>query len=416
MIRVDQSHLPVSALTHPGMAGKKNEDRYAISAYHLSEENATPALLAVLCDGIGGHRAGEVAAEIAVNQISENLAASDGSLPLESLREGIQAASQGILTYSKSDMRFYGMGATCAVAWIIGRRLYTATVGDSRIYLVRGQNILQLSTDHTWVQEALESGLLQPEQVRNHPNAHVIRRFLGSPTPPDVDTRMRLLGNESDTQAEANQGLPLMPGDSLLLCSDGLTDVVDARDIYGTLHTLPIERAAQTLIDLACSRNAGDNITVVVIQVPEGLELPPAGEPYSPARASATRPLASAASRQEKPKQPSRARKWLLLLLSLLLVALLVVLLQIGSWLIGGRVLPTPTLRTPAAVVTLPPTQAVPGLNATGAIGSSPTETAGVSKTHVSFTATATQPAGSAAPTRAGVATITPWPTNTHQP
>ena len=71
MIRVEQSHLPVAARTHPGMAGKQNEDRYAVSAYRLSEENATPALLAVLSDGIGGHRAGEVAAEIAVNQISE---------------------------------------------------------------------------------------------------------------------------------------------------------------------------------------------------------------------------------------------------------------------------------------------------------------------------------------------------------
>jgi hypothetical protein len=109
-------------------------------------------------------------------------------------------------------------------------------------------------------------------------------------------------------------------------------------------------------------------------------------------------------------------RKWLLLLFSLLLVALLVVLLQIGSWLIGGRVLPTPTLRTPAAVVTLPPTQAVPGLNATGAIEASPTVTSGVSQTVISSTWTVTQPAGSAAPTRAGVATITPWPTNTHQP
>ena len=130
MIRVEQSHLPVAARTHPGMAGKQNEDRYAVSAYRLSEENATPALLAVLSDGIGGHRAGEVAAEIAVNQISENLAASDGHLPLASLRESIQAASQGILTHAKTGAHLFGMGATCAVAWIIDPTLFQSKRGN----------------------------------------------------------------------------------------------------------------------------------------------------------------------------------------------------------------------------------------------------------------------------------------------
>ncbi|GAP13263.1 serine/threonine protein phosphatase [Longilinea arvoryzae] len=417
MIRVDQSHLPVSALTHPGMAGKKNEDRYAISAYHLGVENATPALVAVLSDGIGGHRAGEVAAEIAVNQISENLAASDGSLPLASLRESIQAASQGILTYSKKDPQLYGMGATCAVTWIIGRRLYTATVGDSRIYLVRGQNILQLSTDHTWVQEALESGILKPEQVHNHPNAHVIRRFLGSPTPPDVDMRMRLLGGETDTQAEANQGLPLMSGDTLLLCTDGLTDVVAAADIYSTLRTLPIERAVQTLIDLACSRNASDNITVIAIQIPENYEPQQLTEPRSAAQSSSTRPLATESGRPAEPRRANRAlrrlRKWLLLVIGLVLVAALVIVLQIGSIFLGGRRLPTPTPRTPAPAVTLPFTQPVPGINATlqpSAVSPTTTAPTGASPT----VAGPTQPTALTA--RPGAVTLTPWPTNTTQP
>lgn len=411
MIRVEQSHLPVSALTHPGMAGKKNEDRYAVSAYHLSENNATPALLAVLSDGIGGHRAGEVAAEIAVNQISENLAASDGSLPLASLRESIQAASQGILTVAQNDARLYSMGATCAVAWIIGRRLYTATVGDSRIYLVREQSILQLSTDHTWIQEALDSGILQPEQVHNHPNAHVIRRYLGSPVVPDVDVRMRLLGDETDTQAEANQGLPLLPGDVLLLCSDGLTDVVTAADIYATLRALPFERAAQTLIDLACSRNGSDNITVIVIQVPENFEPQRFGETRNAGNASDTRPLKSEPAREVPPRRPGKAarlaRRWLLVLLGLLVVALLVIALQIGSWLAGGRKLPTPTPRTPVPAVTLPATQAIPGLNAP-LVSTAPPATLAPS-----WTATSRQPSRTPA---SGASTLTPWPTNTLKP
>jgi len=402
MIRVEQSHLPVAARTHPGMAGKKNEDRYAVSAYQLSEENATPSLLAVLSDGIGGHRAGEVAAEIAVNQISENLAASDGRLPLASLRESIQAASQGILTHAKSGAHLFGMGATCAVAWIIGRRLYTATVGDSRIYLVRGQNILQLSTDHTWIQEALESGLLQPEQVENHPNAHVIRRFLGSPTPPDVDVRMRLLGGESDTQAEANQGLPLMPDDMLLLCSDGLTDVVVAGEIYSTLRALPIERAAQTLIELACSRNANDNITVIAIQVPENFA-PRRSEPRGAVDPHATRPLPREPLAPEpvQPRHASPARKVLRWLLIILLAALVTTALLVGSWLIGDRRLPSPTPRASAPAVTLPATQSAPGLNAT-LPAASPPVTPQLSATP-----------GAALTQRPGGATLTPWPTNT---
>ncbi|NMB68821.1 MAG: SpoIIE family protein phosphatase [Chloroflexi bacterium] len=400
MIRVEQSHLPVAARTHPGMAGKQNEDRYAVSAYHLSEENATPALLAVLSDGIGGHRAGEVAAEIAVNQISENLAASDGRLPLASLRESIQAASQGILTHSKTGAHLFGMGATCAVAWIIGRRLYTATVGDSRIYLVRGQNILQLSTDHTWIQEALESGLLLPGQVENHPNAHVIRRFLGSPTPPDVDVRMRLLGGESDTQAEANQGLPLMPDDVLLLCSDGLTDVVTAGEIYSTLRALPIERAAQTLVDLACSRNASDNITVIAIQVPENFT-PHRSEPRGAVDEYATRPLPREPLAPQPARRASPVRKVLRWLLILLLAALVATALLVGSWLIGDRRLPSPTPRATVPAVTLPATQAVPGLHATLPTAGRPAQP------QISATP------GAAITPRPGGATLTPWPTNT---
>jgi PPM family protein phosphatase len=90
----------------------------------------------------------------------------------------------------ESDAARQGMGATCVAALIIGRRLYAVTVGDSRLYLMREGTIRQLSTDHTWIQEALEAGILQPEDANGHPNAHVIRRYLGSPKPPEVDHRI----------------------------------------------------------------------------------------------------------------------------------------------------------------------------------------------------------------------------------
>ena len=108
------------------------------------------------------------------------------------------------------------MGATCACAWLVGERLYTATVGDSRVYLLRGERIQRVSTDHTWIQEALERGVLRPEQISGHPNAHIIRRYLGSPVAPEVDLRLRVSGEESDEQALANQGTLLLPGDRVL--------------------------------------------------------------------------------------------------------------------------------------------------------------------------------------------------------
>jgi protein phosphatase len=151
---------------------------------------------------------------------------------------------------------------------VIGDRLYTGTVGDSRVYLVRGKTIHQLTTDHTWIQEALEKGLLKPEQARGHPNAHVIRRFVGSPTPPEVDLRLRLTPDEPDEQAVANQGMRLLRGDRLLLCSDGLTDMVSNDEILHGLGNRDLQGGVESLVDLACRRGGHDNITAVVLEAP----------------------------------------------------------------------------------------------------------------------------------------------------
>jgi protein phosphatase len=275
MIRTPHAHLQTTALTHPGTSGRTNEDRFAVSSYQLSETDPTPALFAIVSDGIGGHQAGEVAAEMAVEIISQAVAQSDGSRPLEVLDGAIQSASQAIAVRAKDDTQRLGMGTTCACAWVVGSRLFTASVGDSRIYLLRGGNIRQLTVDHTWVQEAMEKGILNPDQARSHPNLHVIRRYLGSPKMPQADTRLRLAKDESDTQSRRNQGLPLQPKDVLLLCTDGLTDLVNDISIVATIHNLELtgpglQSAAQSLVDLAVERGAPDNITVILMAVPAG--------------------------------------------------------------------------------------------------------------------------------------------------
>jgi len=269
MIPTKRAHLLVAALSHPGMKGKNNEDRYAVTSYLLEKPEGARAVFAIVADGIGGHRAGEVAAEMAVDYITENVAQSDGSHPLDTLKKAIQTASQEIVAKAASDEGKQGMGSTCACAWIIEKKLYTATVGDSRIYLLRGATIRQLSTDHTWVQEAIEKGILTPAQAREHPNVHVIRRYLGSQVIPEPDFRLRLDPADSNSRAEKHQGLELKGGDILLLCSDGLTDLVWDDEILEQVRLARnLDAAAKALIDLANERGGHDNITVVLMSVP----------------------------------------------------------------------------------------------------------------------------------------------------
>lgn len=272
MIRTTHAPLDIAAVTHPGMAGRQNEDRLAVSSYHVGQDDPTLSVFAIVSDGVGGHHAGEVAAEMAVETISHMVAQSDARQPLETLDNAIQVTSDAIASKAKDDAQRLGMGTTCACAWVIGNRLFTASVGDSRIYLLRNGGLMQLTVDHTWVQEAVEKGILNPQEVRYHPNVHVIRRYLGSTKTPRADIRMRLAANESDTQSRSNQGLSLLPGDLLLLCTDGLTDIVENAKIELTVRGLDVQLAAQALVDLACARGGKDNITVVVLQVP-GLDL-----------------------------------------------------------------------------------------------------------------------------------------------
>jgi len=270
MIRTSLPHVHVAALSHAGMSGKDNEDRYAVSSFHLSNDDPRPAVFAVVADGIGGHLAGEIAAELAVNYITAGVAESNARKPVKILESVIQNASQSISSHSASSESENGMGSTCACAWIIEDKLYTAYVGDSRIYLLRGKFIQRLTIDHTWVQEAYEKGIITAEQMRDHPNQHVIRRYLGGIRLPDVDFRLRIDNAESDEESENNQGFHLESGDTVLVCSDGLTDLVWDDEIQKIIRSKKdVRQAAEALVDLANERGGHDNITVVLMSMPK---------------------------------------------------------------------------------------------------------------------------------------------------
>ncbi|MDX9851738.1 MAG: protein phosphatase 2C domain-containing protein [Anaerolineaceae bacterium] len=254
------------------MSGKNNEDRFGVTAFQISNKNPTPVLVAVLSDGVGGHKAGEVAAELAVNQIMQAVTESKGQSPVQTMEEGINRANQAIFAESQKDNGKQGMAATVAVTWMIGHRLFTASVGDSRIYLMRGTSIRQLSVDHTWIQEALDNNIITPDEVEGNPNRHVIRRYLGGPNPPETDFRMRLNQGEPDQQAYNNQGVAIQTGDRLLLCSDGLTDLVSDAEILAAFNGIDANQAVDNLIDLANQRGGHDNITIITYEIPDGIQ------------------------------------------------------------------------------------------------------------------------------------------------
>jgi PPM family protein phosphatase len=269
MIRTTLAHLHVAALSHAGMSGKNNEDRYAISSFKLAVDDPRPALFAVVADGIGGHHAGEVAAELAVNYISMHVAESNAKKPSKILESSIHDASQAIAAHAASKESERGMGATCACVWIIENRLHTAYVGDTRIYLLRGKFIQRLTIDHTWVQEAFEKGIITAEQIHDHPNVHVIRRHLGGTKPPEVDFRLRIDNEETNEESIENQGFHLQPGDTILICTDGLTDLVWDDEIQRIIRSKKdLKSAAEALVSLANERGGHDNITAVLLAMP----------------------------------------------------------------------------------------------------------------------------------------------------
>jgi len=268
MIQTNKPHLIIKADSHPGMTGKQNEDRYRVTSFLMGTIEKTPSVLAVLCDGIGGHRAGEVAAEIGVSIITETIDAGSLRKPLKALDSAIRRANDVVYVASEEDSGRAGMGATCACAWVIGDRLYTANLGDSRVYLLREGHFFQLTTDHTWIQEALDAGIITNEDGSSHPNAHVIRRYLGSKKAPEPDFRLWVFEGEEDEDAIKNQGLHLQTGDVVMLCSDGLTDLASDEEIRKVIQDNPLDDVPGMLIDLANSRGGHDNTTVVLMKVP----------------------------------------------------------------------------------------------------------------------------------------------------
>ncbi|MBO0781806.1 MAG: Stp1/IreP family PP2C-type Ser/Thr phosphatase [Ktedonobacteraceae bacterium] len=255
-----QLHLDVAQLTDVGRRRPHNEDNMAYVIPKDPQVMARKGALFIVADGMGGHAAGEVASEIAVDTVSTFYYQDESDDILVSLVRSIKRANTLIHQRAAENMSRSGMGTTCVVAILRGDMACIANVGDSRAYLVRRGQGKQVSQDHSWVEEQVRAGLLSQEQARSHAQRNVITRSLG--TQPDV---------EVDIFTEK-----LEDGDTLVLCSDGLSGMVGDEELHSIVDQYVPRESVYRLIERANENGGADNITAIVVHVLEtGAESPP---------------------------------------------------------------------------------------------------------------------------------------------
>ncbi|GCF07896.1 Stp1/IreP family PP2C-type Ser/Thr phosphatase [Dictyobacter arantiisoli] len=248
-----QLRLDVAQLTDVGRKRPHNEDNMAYVIPRDSQVMAKKGALFIVADGMGGHAAGEVASEIAVDTVSNVYYQDENDdIPL-SLMNAIKRANALIHQRAAENMMRSGMGTTCVAAVFRGGVAYIANVGDSRAYMVRHGQSKQISQDHSWVEEQVRAGLLTKDQARSHAQRNVITRALGTQAEVEVDVFTELL-EESDT---------------FVLCSDGLSGPVGEDDLRAIVNKYLPQESVYHLVERANENGGADNITAIVVRVQE---------------------------------------------------------------------------------------------------------------------------------------------------
>jgi serine/threonine protein phosphatase PrpC len=252
--------ISYKAQTDVGRKRKGNED----SVLTNPEQN-----LFVVADGMGGHAAGEVASKLAVEAINEFVCLTSGDQEItwpfglednisydgNRLKTAIRYANRKVLEATKDRKDCEGMATTVAAVLLDGDVANVAHVGDSRIYRYRDAELCQLTSDHSWVNEQIQSGVISADQARTHPLRNVVTRALGG---------------KADLQVDLTPST-MLPGDILLLCSDGLTTMVPDEEIRSLIESAggDVEKLARDLVEEANARGGEDNITVLLIHFQE---------------------------------------------------------------------------------------------------------------------------------------------------
>ena len=243
--------LTSCGMTDVGRRRNHNEDNFLIN---------DQLQLYVVCDGMGGHAGGEVASAIAVHTIEESFFTMDWSnydpedfdtLAQEQIKFAVLLAGRKIHEVAEANPSFKGMGTTCVAMFVFNHVAYIGHVGDSRCYLVRQGEVDQITEDHSWVNQQILAGKLTEEKAKNHPYKNVITRSLGFKDYVEVDVIK----------------VPITKGDQILMCSDGLSNLVEGIEMKDIALRHPPQAAARQLINLACERGGDDNITIVILRV-----------------------------------------------------------------------------------------------------------------------------------------------------
>jgi serine/threonine protein phosphatase PrpC len=278
---IADSHPPrvaikFGAMTDCGKVRSNNEDHFLVARLSKSMRVCKTSLpgegetqfseeegyLIVVADGMGGHAAGERASALAVGSIEGfvlntlkwflHLSGDDEHQLVTELRQSLESADRTVIERARSNRAFYGMGTTLTMAFSVATDLFIVHAGDSRAYLFRDGELEQLTSDDTVVQVMVDAGVISPEDAKHHNRRHVVTNVIGGP---------------GEGVSVEIQKLNLLDGDTVLYCTDGLTEPVDDHAIAEILHHHPDpEDACTRLVELALSRGAPDNVTAVVVR------------------------------------------------------------------------------------------------------------------------------------------------------
>lgn len=234
--------------SHVGRVRTSNQDAF------ISGQLSEKAAFAVICDGMGGANGGNIASSIAVRMVADRLVddyrdTMDKKAIQTLFSEAISEANEAVFSVAMENMDLRGMGTTVVAAIVTEKNVSVAYVGDSRVYVVTRDSIEQITTDHSVVQEMVEQGKITADQAKTHPKKHFLTRAVGV---------------ESETR-ESFVSVPFPKQATLLLCTDGLTNMVEAETIQSLVRTFPFEEIPNKLINTANLAGGSDNITVVAV-------------------------------------------------------------------------------------------------------------------------------------------------------
>lgn len=235
------------SMTHIGRRRETNQD----DMYTSEQAIGSLPNLFLVADGMGGHAAGDFASRYTIEKIVEHIGTSAYKEPVAILKEAVQCANEELIGVAEREPEKQGMGTTIVASTIIDQRMYTANVGDSRLYVVNGQGITQITRDHSLVEEMVRLGEMDKADAKYHPDKNIITRAIGVMPEVSVDF--------FETTLEA--------GDIVLMCTDGLTNMVDDEDIKRiVLAQRDMVERAEKLVEAANENGGRDNITVVLIE------------------------------------------------------------------------------------------------------------------------------------------------------